>query len=102
MSAAYVLANPFPLTGNEIIDVTTNGYKWYFPAGASRVLNWSVSSSKWAHPILQSTETQADFARAFSNIAEFINIQFNFAGYVAGANGLTGYENAFLLSSKII
>lgn len=101
MSAAYILADPFPLSGNEIVDVTTNGYKWYFPVGAPRVLNWSVSSSLWTHPILQSTETQADFARAFGNIAEFINVQFNFVGYVAGANGLTGFENAYLNGSDL-
>ena len=95
MSTAYTLANPFPLTGNEIVDITTNGYKWYFPVGTPRVLNWSVSSSLWTHSILQSTETQADFTRAFGNIQEFIDVQFNFLGYIAGANGLTGYENAY-------
>jgi hypothetical protein len=101
MSTAYTLANPFPLTGNEIVDVTTNGYKWYFPAGTTRVLNWSVSSSLWTHPILQSTETQADFARAFGNIAEFINVQFNFLGYITNANGLAGFENAYLSGSDL-
>jgi Ca2+-binding RTX toxin-like protein len=101
MSSAYILSKPFPLTGNEIVDVTTNGYKWYFPAGTPRVLNWSVSSSLWTHPILQSTETQADFTRAFGNIQEFIDVQFNFLGYIAGANGLTGYENAYLSGSDL-
>jgi Ca2+-binding RTX toxin-like protein len=101
MSTAYVLANPFPLTGNEIVDVTTNGYKWYFPEGANRTLNWSVSSSLWRHPILQSTETQADFTRAFGNIAEFINVDFNFLGYITDSNGLTGYENAYLKGSDL-
>ncbi len=101
MSAAYILSKPFPLTGNEIVDVTTNGYKWYFPAGTPRVLNWSVSSSLWTHPILQSTETQADFTRAFGNIQEFIDVQFNFLGYISGANGLTGYENAYLSGSDL-
>ena len=101
MSAAYVLANPFPLTGNETVDVTTNGYKWYFPAGVPRVLNWSVSSSLWTHPTLQSAETQADFARAFEYIQEFINVQFNFLGYINGTNGLTGYENAYLTGSDL-
>jgi len=86
MSRAYVLASTIPLTGIDNIDVTTNGYKWYFPAGEPRVLNWSVSSSLWAHPILQSTETQDDFKRVFGNIAEFINIQFNFVGYIDRAN----------------
>jgi Ca2+-binding RTX toxin-like protein len=101
MSTAYVLANPFPLTGNEIVDVTTNGYKWYFPVGANRILNWSVSSSLWTHPILQSTETQADFIRAFGNIAEFINLEFNFLGYINGSNGLKGYETAYLKGSDL-
>jgi Ca2+-binding RTX toxin-like protein len=101
MSTAYTLSNPFPLTGNTIVDVTTNGYKWYFPVGTPRVLNWSVSSSLWSYPILQSTETQADFTRAFGNIAEFINVQFKFLGYVSGTSGLTGYENAYLSGSDL-
>ena len=101
MSAAYILATPFPLTGNEIVDITTNGYKWYFPIDSPRVLNWSVSSSYWTHPILQSTETQADFTRAFGNIAEFINVQFNFLGYINLTNNLTGYENAYVSGSDL-
>ena len=101
MSTAYTLANTFPLTGNTVVDVTTNGYKWYFPVGTSRVLNWSVSSSLWSYPILQSTETQADFTRAFGNIEEFINVQFKFLGYVSGTSGLTGYENAYLSGSDL-
>lgn len=101
MSSAYTLANPFPLTGNEIVDVTTNGYKWYFPVGTPKALNWSVSSSQWTHPILQSTETQADFTRAFGNIAEFINLEFNFIGYVTGSNELTGYEIAYNKGSDL-
>ena len=101
MSAAFTLRNPFPLTGNEIIDVTTSGYKWYFPVGSARVLNWSVSDSLWRHPALQSIETQEDFKRAFGYISEFIDVKFNFLGYVVGANGLTGYENAYLIGSDL-
>ena len=101
MSAAYILSDPFPLTGVDIIDVTTNGYKYYFNSGALKVLNWSVSSSKWAHPTLQSTETQADLTRAFGNIAEFINVQFNFLGYINSTSTLTGYENAYLAGSDL-
>ena len=101
MSAAYTLLNPNPLSGIDIIDVTTNGYKWYFPLGAARILNWSVSSSKWTYPTLQSTETQADFSGIFGNIAEFINVQFNFIGYISENSGLTGYENAYLRGSDL-
>ena len=99
--SAYILGNSFPLTKDEIIDVTTNGYKWYFPAGEPPILNWSVSSSKWGHPTLQSTETQDDFARVFGNIAEFINVSFNFIGYIAGTNGKYGYEVANDLGSNL-
>jgi hypothetical protein len=91
----YLLSLPFPQTGNEIVDVTTNGYKWYFYSGQPRVLNWSVSSSKWTHPTLQSTETQEDFARAFSFIAEFINVSFNFLGYIQGDSSVFGYQRAY-------
>ena len=98
MSAAYVLSKPFPLTGNEIVDVTTNGYKWYFPAGTPRVLNWSVSSSLWTHPILQSTETQADFTRAFGNIQEFINITYAYNG--TNSSGTTISDGKFTTNSQ--
>lgn len=101
MSTAYVLANPFPLTGSEIVDVTTHGYKWYFPLGTPRILNWSVSSSRWVHPTLQSAETQADFASVFGSIAEFIDVQFKSLGYISGSNGLTGYESAYLSGSDL-
>jgi Ca2+-binding RTX toxin-like protein len=101
MSGAFVVSSPQPLTGIDILDVTTNGYRWYFPAGEPRELTWSVSSSLWTHPILQSTETQDDFKKVFGNISEFINIQFNFIGYVERANGLTGYENAYLSGSDL-
>ena len=101
MSNAYVLSQPFPMVGDEIIDVTTTGYKWYFQSGATRVLNWSVSSSKWAHPVLQSTETQADFAAIFNNIAKFINVSFNFLGYIFGDGSKTGYQRAYDLGSDL-
>ena len=78
MSNAYVTSTPYPLTGNTYIDVTTNGYRWYFPVGQAQVLNWSVSSSKWSYTDFQTTETQNDFANIFAGIAEFINLEFNF------------------------
>lgn len=28
---AFILSYPFPLTGYDIVDVITNGYKWFFP-----------------------------------------------------------------------
>ena len=70
---AYLLSQPFLLTGNQDVDLTTNGYKWYFDNSGSNILNWSVSGSKWTHPSLKSIETQNDFKLIFKNRAEFIN-----------------------------
>jgi VCBS repeat-containing protein len=60
-----------------------------------------VSSSKWTHPTLQSTETQEDFTRAFSFIAEFINVSFNFLGYIQGDSSGFGYQRAYAQGSDL-
>ena len=99
--SAYLLNQPFPLTGNEDIDLTVNGYKWYFSDPNSKILNWTVSSSKWTHTSLQSTETQEDFKQVFRNIAEFINIDFNFLGYINTNSNGYGYTQAYQLGSNI-
>ncbi len=95
LSNAYLLAAPYPQTGNDIVDVTTNGYRWYFRSGQSKILNWSVSDSAWRHTTLQSAETQADFTTLFGNISEFIDVGFNFLGYVSGNGVKAGYEVAY-------
>ena len=91
MSNAYVTSSPYPLTGTAYIDVTTNGYRWYFPSGQPQILNWSVSSSKWSYPSLQSTGTQTNFAKIFEGIGEFINVDFKFLGYFKGSASDVGY-----------
>jgi Ca2+-binding RTX toxin-like protein len=91
MSSAYVTSNPYPLTGSTYIDVTTNGYRWYFPSGQPQILNWSVSSSKWSYPLFQSTGTQTNFAKIFEGIEEFINVDFKFLGYFKGSASDVGY-----------
>lgn len=98
---AYLVSEPFPITGNQEVDVTTSGYKWYFDGSAQQVLNWSVSGSKWHHPILKLTETQDDFKLAFGNIAEFIDIKFNFLGYVNTTASVAGNIQAQELGSNI-
>jgi Ca2+-binding RTX toxin-like protein len=99
--SAFLESDPFPLAHNEIIDVTTSGYKWYFINGSPAVLDWSVSSSKWLHPSLQNSETQQDFAQVFANIAEFIPITFRFLGYFDGGFGQYGYERAYGAGSDL-
>ena len=91
MSNAYVASDPYPLTGITYIDVTTNGYRWYFPSGQPQILNWSVSSSKWSYPLFQSTGTQTNFAKIFEGIGEFINVDFKFLGYFKGSASDVGY-----------
>ena len=91
MSNAYVTSNPYPLTGITYIDVTTNGYRWYFPSGQPQILNWSVSSSKWSYPSFQQTGAQTNFAKIFEGIEEFINVDFKFLGYFKGTASDVGY-----------
>lgn len=98
---AYLKPDPYALTGILDVDVTTNGYKWYFYNNQQQILNWSVSDSKWSHPTLKSVETQDDFSRAFGNIAEFINVKFNFLGYVSGNSTELGYLAANRLGSDL-
>ena len=101
MSNAYVISTLYPLTGNTYIDVTTNGYRWYFPSGQAQTLNWSISSSKWNYTDFQSTETQDDFANVFAGIAEFINVDFKFLGYFNGNSIQSGYLVAGTSGSDI-
>jgi len=101
MSGAYVIADPFPLVGDEIIDVTTHGYKWYFTPGEQRVLNWSLSDSIWVHPSLRSVETQADMSLVFIEIEKFIDVDFNYIGYVSVDGNRPGYRVANELGSHL-
>jgi len=101
MSNAYVTNTILPLTGSELIDATTNGYEWYFYPGSPRVLNWSVSSSKWGSTILQSTTIQNNFKPAFGAIAEFVNVSFSFLGYFSGNSSKYGYQVAYDSGSDI-
>jgi Ca2+-binding RTX toxin-like protein len=101
MGNAYVTGTAYPLTGITNIDVTTNGYRWYFPRGETQTISWSISSSKWNYTDFQSTETQADFALVFEGISELINVDFKFLGYVKSNANQYGYVIAGNSGSNI-
>ena len=94
-------STPYSITGSSFIDVTTNGYRWYFPSGQSQTLNWSVSSSKWSYQIFQSSQTQTNFAKIFEGIEEFINVDFKFLGYFKGSATDAGYVVASKAGSDV-
>ena len=101
MSNGYVISTPFPVTGVNFIDVSTNGFRWLFPDGEPHVLNWSLSSSKWNYPVFQSPATQANITTLFKGIAEFINVEFKFSGYFSGNGVQPGYLVASTAGSEI-
>lgn len=97
----YPSSVPLPVTDNDDVEATINGWMWNFPAGSPRVLSWSVSGSLWNHPSLQATETQDDFREMFANIAYFINVDFEFLGHFGATTSKPGYQAAYEAGSEM-
>lgn len=97
----YPSSVPLPITDNDDVEATINGWMWNFPAGSPRVLTWSVSGSLWNHPSLQATETQDDFRELFGNIGYYINVDFVFAGYFTSTTTTPGYRAAYEAGSEL-
>lgn len=77
-------STPLPITSNTDVEATINGWRWLFPVGSARTIDWSLSGSfHWNNESLQTRETQDDFALMFSNISYYIPVSFNFLGYFA-------------------
>lgn len=68
------------MTGDSLIDVMTNGYKWEL--GANRTLNWSISygwnREYWNNPTAMA-QGLSDIFKTFSDVS---NIKFNYIGYL--------------------
>jgi serralysin len=86
-SASNVIAslnagNPTPsthgLTGDEIIDAMTTGYKWLLDG--TRVIDFSISSGfsgeYWNNP----SEVAASLKAALATFSDFANVKFNYLG----------------------
>ena len=102
--AAVPSGTPFPLTGDNVIDATMNGYYWNLDS--SRTIYWSIAngfnSEVWINPSAIASGLQT----AFSEFSNYANITFQYAGYfpnpsqayLAGSNitvSIDGSHNFF-------
>ena len=94
-------STPLPIGNNIDVEATINGWRWLFPSGVQKVIDWSVSGSLWNHPTLQSTETQADLREVFNNIGYYIQPDFNFLGYFTSTGAKPGYQIAYEAGSEM-
>ena len=80
--AGFNAGNPTPsahgLTGDEIIDAMTTGYKWSLDG--TRVIDFSISSGfsgeYWTNP----SEVAANLKAALATFSDFANVKFNYLG----------------------
>lgn len=68
-----------PLTGDNVFDVMSSGYKW--DVGSSKVLNWSLSDGLQGEFWLDPVATTETFRFIFENISTFIDVRFSPLGY---------------------
>jgi len=92
---------PFPLTGNPLLDVTENGYVWYFN-GSSHTINWSTSGSdNWNSSSWFTTSKLNNFKAVFSSIASVADVSFNYLGYFSTTASNPGYASAYYEGSDM-
>lgn len=67
----------FGLTGDELVDALTHGYRWQLTA--DRTIDWSLSLGPFGQT--WSASAQATIAQVFSNISAYANVKFNYLGH---------------------
>ena len=86
-SASNVIAslnagNPLPsahrLTGDEIIDAMTTGYRWSLDS--TRVIDFSISSGFSGEYWINPSEVTASLKAALATFSTFANVKFNYLG----------------------
>ena len=77
--AAVPSLTPLPLTGDTVIDATTNGYYWGLDG--SRTIYWSIADGFidefWTNP----SAVASTLETAFSFFSYYANVNFQYAGY---------------------
>jgi hypothetical protein len=80
--ASLNAGNPTPsaqgLTGDEIIDAMTTGYKWSLDG--TRVIDFSVSSGFSGEYWINPSEVTASLKAALATFSDFANVKFNYLG----------------------
>jgi hypothetical protein len=90
----------FQITGDPILDVTENGYVWYF-AGTNNILNWSTSGSdNWNYSSWFTTAKINNFKAIFNTVSDVANISFNYLGYFS-SDASNGYIKAYNAGSDM-
>jgi len=80
--ASLNAGNPTPsthgMTGDEIIDAMTTGYKWSLDG--TRIVDFSISSGFAGEYWINPTEVTTSLKAAMATFSEFANIKFNYLG----------------------
>lgn len=78
---ATPLSIPFPLTGDNVIDASTNGYYWRL--GTDRTIRWSLSNGwngeYWINPSAAAQQLEV----LFKTVSYYANVNFLYAGYLS-------------------
>lgn len=73
-----------PLTGNPIVDASTNGSYWLLDT--SRTLTWALSNFA-KHVWINPTFVAAAIGSAYGTYSSFANIKFTYVGLFNAPNG---------------
>ena len=77
---AFLTGYSFEATDDDVIDVITSGYAWNLDS--SRTISWAVANGRsgevWPDPDL----ITARLTEAFASFKQFLNVQFEFVGFV--------------------
>lgn len=76
---AKVSSIPFSMTGDEIIDATTHGYKWFFDT--ARTVHWSVANGFYGEYWTDPSATVSTLNYAFNVFSSYANINFEYVGF---------------------
>jgi hypothetical protein len=84
-------AIPLPLTGDNAIDASMNGYYWNLDS--SRTIRWAVSGGKdgefWSNPSAIASNIDA----IFSNISYYADVEFSYVGSFATPTQASPYSD---------
>ena len=76
---AYLNGTNVAITGDNLIDSLTTGYRWNLDS--TRIINWSLSDGWNGEYFVSSSDAYRLTNIAFENIGQFINVDFSYVGY---------------------
>jgi serralysin len=79
MPAGLLNGSTVPITGNNLIDAMTNGYRWQLDS--SRTIDWSISDGWYSESWINSSAAIIYANEMFAVYSYYANINFEFLGY---------------------